>query len=87
LHHVRLAETLQQGGPAAQTLNNLQASGLTREQALGMINNLTTQQAFMISTQEIFYGSAVLFLALIGLVWFAKRPHRRDAGADAAGAH
>ncbi len=52
-----------------------------------MINNLTTQQAFMISTQEIFYGSAVLFVALIGLVWFARRTHG-GAGADAAaGAH
>jgi DHA2 family multidrug resistance protein len=87
LHHARLAEALQQGGPAMQTLNSLQASGLTREQALGLVNNLTTQQAFMISTQEIFYGSALLFLALIGMIWFAKRPRSRDAGADAAGAH
>jgi DHA2 family multidrug resistance protein len=87
LHHIRLAESLQQGGPAAQALNNLQANGLTREQALGLVNNLATQQAFMISTQEIFYGSAVLFLAMIGMVWFAKRPHGRGTGSDAAGAH
>jgi hypothetical protein len=43
----------------------------------------------MISTQEIFYGSALIFLALIALLWLAiKRipPTRGDAGA-AAGAH
>ena len=70
-----------------QTLDGLRASGLTQEQALGVVNNLATQQAFMLSTQEIFYGSALLFLALIGLVWFARRTHG-GAGADAAaGAH
>ena len=56
-------------------------------QALGVVNNLVTQQAFMISTQEIFYGSAILFISLIALVWLARRTHG-GAGADAAaGAH
>jgi DHA2 family multidrug resistance protein len=87
LHHAQLAEAIHPGNPVAmQTLSDLQASGLTHEQALGVVNNLATQQAFMLSTQEIFYGSAVLFLALIGMIWFAKRTHG-DAGADAAGAH
>ena len=88
LHHAQLAESINLGNPVAvQTINELQARGMSHEQALGVINNLTTQQAFMISTQEIFYGSAVLFVALIGLVWFARRTHG-GAGADAAaGAH
>jgi DHA2 family multidrug resistance protein len=51
-----------------------------------MVNNLVTQQAYMLSTEEVFYGSALLFLALIGLVWFAQRPHG-GGGGDAAGAH
>jgi len=88
LHHAQLAESINAGNPVAmQTLDGLRASGLTQEQALGVVNNLATQQAFMLSTQEIFYGSALLFLALIGLVWFARRTHG-GAGADAAaGAH
>ncbi|MFT4196235.1 DHA2 family efflux MFS transporter permease subunit [Ottowia sp.] len=88
LHHAQLAESINAGNPVAmQTLDGLRASGLTQEQALGMVNNLLTQQAFMLSTQEIFYGSALLFLALIGLVWFARRTHG-GAGSDAAaGAH
>ena len=88
LHHAQLADAVNPGNPAAmQTLESLRASGLTQEQALGVVNNLVTQQAVMLSTQEIFYGSALLFVALIGLVWFAKRTHG-GAGADAAaGAH
>ncbi len=89
MHHAQLAEAINVGNPAAmQTLNQLQASGMSREQALGVVNNLVTQQAFMLSTQEVFYGSALLFLALIGLVWLARRPAPSGAGADtAAGAH
>ena len=87
LHHAQLAETIHNGNQiATQTLNGLQAGGLTQQQALGMVNNLVTQQAYMLSTEEVFYGSALLFLALIGLVWFAQRPHG-GGGGDAAGAH
>ena len=44
----------------------------------------------MLSADDIFYVSGLLFLALIGLVWFA-RPLRGGAGgaggAAASGAH
>lgn len=88
MHHAQLSEAINNGNPAAQqTLQTLQAGGMSHEQALGVVNNLVTQQAFMLSTQELFYGSALLFLGLILLVWFAKRTHG-GAGTDAAaGAH
>jgi DHA2 family multidrug resistance protein len=49
---------------------------------------MVNQQAFMLSAGELFYVSALLFLALIPLVWLTK-PKRAGAGnADAAaGAH
>ena len=90
MHHASLAETVHQGNQAATaTMDALQAKGMSHEQALAYINNLTTQQAYMLSTQEIFYGSAILFLLLIPLVWLAKRPKGvGSADADAAaGAH
>ncbi|MDR0275652.1 MAG: DHA2 family efflux MFS transporter permease subunit [Burkholderiaceae bacterium] len=88
LHHAQLAETINTGSPAAmQTLQQLQAGGMTHEQALGFINNLVTQQAFMISSQEIFRGSAILFLALIALVWLSRRPGGMADHDAAAGAH
>ena len=55
-------------------------------QSLGVVNNLVTQQAFMLSTQELFHGSALLFLLMIPLVWLARRPAGAAAG-DAGGAH
>ncbi|MET4575176.1 DHA2 family efflux MFS transporter permease subunit [Ottowia thiooxydans] len=89
MHHANLAENINHGSQVAMsTLEGLQARGMSHEQALSYINNLTTQQAYMLSTQEIFYGSAFLFLMLIPLVWLAKRPKSGASAADAAaGAH
>jgi DHA2 family multidrug resistance protein len=88
MHHAQLAETLHLGNAqAVQTLGFLQQRGMSHEQALAFVNNLVTQQAFMISTQEIFYGSVMLCLVLIALVWLAKRPRGHVGGGDAAGAH
>jgi hypothetical protein len=46
------------------------------------------QQAFMLSANDIFYVSAVVFVLLIAVVWLA-RPIKSGAAADAAasGAH
>ena len=88
MHHAQLVEAVRYGRlPAERALEQMQAAGMSHEQALATINNLVTQQAFMLSTQEIFYASALLFAALIGLVWLARRREGAvDAGA-AAGAH
>ena len=87
MHHAQLAEAIHDGSPAAvQTLQQLEAAGMSHEQALGVVNNLLTQQAFMLSTQDVFYASALLFLGLILLVWLARRPAGGGA-ADAGGAH
>jgi len=87
MHHAHLVESINTGNPAAmQTLDQLRAGGLSAEQSLGVVNNLVTQQAFMLSTQELFHGSALLFLLMIPLVWLARRPAGAAAG-DAGGAH
>ena len=87
LHHAQLAETINAGRPVVeQTLHQMQAAGLGHQQSLGLIDRLLTQQAFMISTQEIFYLSALLFLGLIPLVWLTRRV-RGAASAEASGAH
>jgi DHA2 family multidrug resistance protein len=53
---------------------------MTPEQGRAVINRLIDQQAYMMSANDIFYLSALVFLALIGLVWLS-RPVRQ--GADA----
>ena len=89
LHHAQLSEAVNVGNPAAQSaLAGLVASGLSPDQALAQINRLLDQQAFMLAANDIFLLSAVLFLALIPLVW-VTRPQKAIAGAPdaAAGAH
>ena len=88
LHHAHLAEMVNNGSPAAQaTISGLSASGFSMEQVLGMINQITNQQAFTMAADDIFFASAVLFLLLIPIVWLSH-PQRGAANADAAaGAH
>ena len=58
------------------------------EQAYAQINRLIDQQAFTRAADDIFLGSAMLFLLLIVLIWFTKRPAPHGGGAaEAAGAH
>lgn len=90
LHHAQLTEGLTSGNHAlTQTLQGLQASGLSAQQALAQVEKLITQQAFMLGANDIFYASTLIFLALIPLVWLANPPKPQSAGAaDAAsGAH
>ncbi|MEO8021916.1 DHA2 family efflux MFS transporter permease subunit [Polaromonas sp.] len=89
LHHAQLAETINIGSPAAQAaLSGLTASGLTPQQALAQVNRLVDQQAFMLAANDIFWISALLFLALIPLVWLTHPQKAPTGGLDAAaGAH
>ena len=90
LHHAQLVEHLTQSDPvAAQALGNLNASGFGTDQSYAVMNRLVDQQAFMLSADDIFYVSGLLFLALIVLIWFA-RPQKGGAEGSseaAAGAH
>ena len=89
LHHARLVERLSPDDPVAgPAFRMLQGSGLTQQQAAGALNRLVDQQAFMLSADEIFYLSGLLFVVLVALVWLAHpvRDHH-EAAPDAGGAH
>ena len=90
LHHAHLSEGLVQGqGVFAQTLQGLQAAGMSQQQALAQVNRLIDQQAFTRAADDIFLASAGVFVLLIASLWLTKRPapHRGAATADAGGAH
>jgi len=55
---------------------------------VAQLNRLVDQQAFMLSANDVFYVSALIFLLLIAVVWLA-RPAKGSAqgGEAAAGAH
>jgi DHA2 family multidrug resistance protein len=87
MHHAQMVEKLTPYDPAtSQALANLQAGGLSPDQALAALNRLVDQQAALLSANDIFYASALLFLLMIGLVWLSK-PAKAAASAEAAGAH
>ena len=52
-----------------------------------MLNQVVTAQGFMVSTVDLFWILGWLFVALIGVMWFAKPPFIAKASAAAAGGH
>jgi MFS transporter, DHA2 family, multidrug resistance protein len=88
LHHAQLIERLSAGDPTTvQALGALHAGGLSTDQSYAMVNRLVDAQAFMLSANDIFYVSGLLFLGLIFLVWLARRPQPAGGAAAASGAH
>ena len=87
LHHARMVERMSASDPATSaTLQSLSALGMAPEQQYAFLNQMVNRQAFTLSALDLFYGSALLLVALIPFLWIA-RPPRRGAGASAAGAH
>jgi DHA2 family multidrug resistance protein len=87
MHHAQLTESLTSTNNAATlTLSQLGAAGYSNEQALATVNRLLDQQAYTMAATDIFWLSSIIFIALIGLVWFAK-PKMNAGGADVGGAH
>jgi MFS transporter, DHA2 family, multidrug resistance protein len=89
MHHAQLSEYVSPGvGATNSVMSGLASAGLTPDQALGTINRLVDQQAYMLAANDVFYASALIFLLLIPLVFLAKRIKSGAGGADAAaGAH
>ncbi|HTT02460.1 MAG TPA: DHA2 family efflux MFS transporter permease subunit [Steroidobacteraceae bacterium] len=90
LHHARLVEHLVSGDPSTvQSMASLQGSGFGANQSYGLLNRLVDGQAFMLSADDIFFVSGLLFVALIVVIWLARPINGGGAaaGASAAGAH
>lgn len=89
MHHAQISEYVNQGSVATNSaLAGLAGAGLTPDQALGTINRLADQQAYMLAANDVFYVSALIFLLLIPLVFLTRPTHAGAGGADAAaGAH
>lgn len=77
LHHAQLVEHLTAfDAQSGEAMALLQANGLSAAQGHAVVNRLIDQQAFMLSANDMFYASALLFMALVGVVWLAKAPAR-----------
>ena len=65
---------------------NVSIPAISEQGAWAVIERMLSVQAGTLGATDIFYMSAVLFLALIALVWMTK-PAGRGAPVDAGGAH
>lgn len=74
-HHSRLVEAINTYNPittaALEKIQNIGLVGLKKYQLLMLI---VTNQAYMLSTNDLFLFASVLFLGLIIIIWFAKPP-------------
>ena len=88
LHHAQLSEAVNRGNDAAtQAMAQLAAAGHTPEQVTATLNRLLDQQAYTMAVVDVFWLSAVLFVALIALVWFTQPKRAPGSAADPGGAH
>lgn len=79
LHHAQLVERLTPYDlGAVQLRDGLAASGMSPEQALGVMDRVVGGQASILSADDFFWLSGFIYLLLIGAVWLAK-PVRRVA--------
>ncbi|WP_321813307.1 MULTISPECIES: DHA2 family efflux MFS transporter permease subunit [unclassified Paraburkholderia] len=89
LHHVRLSEQASPTNPVfTQQMDNVQQSlHLSGNSAYALFNSSVDAQAAVMGLNDIFYISAIIFIAIIPLIWIT-RPSRSAADASsAAGAH
>jgi DHA2 family multidrug resistance protein len=83
LHHANLTENIDPAHPAA-TQFIAQVShlgGLSHTQSLGLVDQLLTREALTLAVNDVFFGCAVLFLAMIPVLWFARPPFGSAGGA------
>ena len=86
MHHADLIEAVNRGSQAATSaLGGLSNLGMSNEQSLATINRLVDQQAFMLAANDIFMGSAAIFMLLIPSIWFAKRIRMAPPAAPGGG--
>ena len=84
-HHAIVVEHINYASPTSQAaIKMLTESGMSQQQALGQINDLINQQAFTLAADELFWISAVLFIALIGLIWLARPARAARASVEAS---
>jgi MFS transporter, DHA2 family, multidrug resistance protein len=81
VHQTRLAETVSSNDPAmVGALNALGHAGLSSQQALGSVTHQFENQAFLLSTLDLFRMSAWVCILVLPLIWLTK-PARGGGGA------
>jgi MFS transporter, DHA2 family, multidrug resistance protein len=81
-HHSRLVENINQFNPVVtQFARQLQHLGLPHLETFAQVDQAIYRQAFMLSTNDILWVSGVVFLILLGILWFTRPPFFTNPGA------
>jgi len=79
-HHSRLVENINPDNPISRdALHQLQTLGYTGLKNFGAVTRQITNQAFMLSTNDIFWLSGWIFIILVFVIWLAKPPFLQTA--------
>nr|WP_269812834.1 DHA2 family efflux MFS transporter permease subunit [Peristeroidobacter agariperforans] len=70
--------------PMQQALEHMHSLGMSDSAALAALNKQMVGQAYLLSSIDYFWISSWLTLAMIALVWLARRPHTGGAAHVAA---
>jgi DHA2 family multidrug resistance protein len=74
-HHSRLVEQINPFNPfSREAVQHLQALGFKGLENFEYLTRAITNQAFMLSTNDIFWLSGWVFIGLLIIIWFAKPP-------------
>ncbi|HEY8026382.1 MAG TPA: DHA2 family efflux MFS transporter permease subunit [Burkholderiaceae bacterium] len=85
-HDVRMAESFTANGSASvDYLDRLHGLGMSADRAYATVQNQIHAQSAMLATSEVFWAISILFLVLIGFIWFTRPPF--GAAGGAAGGH
>ena len=75
VHHTQLTEVINPYNPISQQFfQTMEIFGLSEEQTASYLAKQITAQGFIIGANEIFLVSAITFISLVVLIWFAKPP-------------
>ncbi|MDE2305591.1 MAG: DHA2 family efflux MFS transporter permease subunit [Gammaproteobacteria bacterium] len=88
LHHARLVESISAAhGSARAYFGGLRAAGLGSRQAASVIDHVVDAQARLLAADDVFWLSAMLFFAMIAVVWLAHRSQPGHSSDSASAAH
>jgi DHA2 family multidrug resistance protein len=75
LHQSRLVEGLNAYSPAYRgAVDAMAARGMSETQAAAILGREVVNQSYLLASTEIFWISAIIMFAVIGLVWTTRRP-------------
>jgi DHA2 family multidrug resistance protein len=85
LHQSRLADIATQYNPSfQQAMDHLHHLGLSNQQAYGVLTRNLMQQAYLLSSDDLFWISGWLSILLIGTIWLARRARSTGSAPAAA---